>query len=284
MKRSAGTGDRYIKRPQRRTDLRMGKLSTLWVRRREFGPQLAAAFIITALWEAGVRFGNVPDFVLPAPSQVVVSLITSFPIIAHHTQITLYEAMIGFIIAVIFSFVLAFIMDSVPFIKRALYPILVISQTIPIITVAPLFVIWFGYGLLPKVIVVTLVCFFPVVVSFMGGLDSVDKEMHDLLKCMGASPMQIFRLLKLPAALPSLFSGMRISAAYSIMGAVIGEWLGAKAGLGEFMRRSMHSFAVDKTFAAIIVITVLSLMVFEVIKFSERYFMPWTKYVRRQEE
>ena len=111
-----------------------------------------------------------------------------------------------------------------------------------------------------------------------------DGEMYDLLKSMGASRMQIFRLLKLPGALPSLFSGMKISAAYSIMGAVIGEWLGAKAGLGEFMRRSMHSFAVDKTFAAIIVITVLSLGVFEIIKLLEGWLMPWAKYAARQEE
>lgn len=252
--------------------------------RKDLGPQLAAGLILTAAWEAWVRLGGVPDFILPAPSQVVVSLVKSFPIIAGHTRVTLYEAMTGFVIAVAVSFVLAFVMDGVPVIKKALYPILVISQTIPIITIAPLFVIWFGYGLLPKVIVVTLVCFFPVVVSFMGGLQGVDGEMYDLLKSMGASRMQIFRLLKLPGALPSLFSGMKISAAYSIMGAVIGEWLGAKAGLGEFMRRSMHSFAVDKTFAAIIVITVLSLGVFEIIKLLEGWLMPWAKYAARQEE
>jgi len=248
------------------------------------GPQLAAGLILAALWEAGVRLGGVPDFILPAPSQVAVSLVKSFPIIAGHTRVTLYEAVTGFIIAVAVSFVLSFVMDGVPVIKRALYPILVISQTIPIITIAPLFVIWFGYGLLPKVIVVTLVCFFPMVVSFMGGLQGVDGEMYDLLKSMGASRMQIFRLLKLPGALPSLFSGMKISAAYSIMGAVIGEWLGARAGLGEFMRRSMHSFAVDKTFAAIIVITALSLGVFEIIRLLEGWFMPWAKYAARQEE
>lgn len=252
--------------------------------RRDLGPQLAAGLILAALWEAGVRLGGVPDFILPAPSQVAVSLVKSFPIIAGHTRVTLYEAMTGFVIAVAVSFMLAFVMDGVPVIKKALYPILVISQTIPIITIAPLFVIWFGYGLLPKVIVVTLVCFFPVVVSFMGGLQGVDGEMYDLLKSMGASRMQIFRLLKLPGALPSLFSGMKISAAYSIMGAVIGEWLGAKAGLGEFMRRSMHSFAVGKTFAAIIVITVLSLGVFEIIKLLEGWLMPWAKYAARQEE
>jgi ABC-type nitrate/sulfonate/bicarbonate transport system permease component len=247
-------------------------------------PQLAAGFILLVVWEVGVRAGNIPAYILPAPSQVAVSLAANLPLIAAHTRVTLYEAMVGFVIAVVFSFVTAFVMDSIPIVKKALYPILVISQTVPIITIAPLFVIWFGYGLLPKVIVVSLVCFFPVVVSFMGGLESVDRDMFNLLKSMGASNMQIFRLLKLPGALPSLFSGMKISAAYSIMGAVIGEWLGAKAGLGEFMRRSMHSFAVDKTFAAIIVITVLSLGVFELIRLLEGYFMPWTKFADQKND
>jgi len=240
-------------------------------------PRLAAVLIILVLWEAGVRVFDMPSFILPAPSRVVVSLAESFPLIAAHTRVTLYESMVGFAIAVVFSFVIAFVMDSIPMIKEALYPVLVISQTIPIITIAPLFVIWFGYGLLPKVIVVFLVCFFPVAVSFLGGLESVDRDMYNLLKSMGAGRMQIFRLLKLPAALPSFFSGMKISAAYSIMGAVIGEWLGAKAGLGQFMRLSMHSFAVDRTLAAIIVIIVLSLGVFEVIRLLEKLFMPWEK-------
>ncbi len=283
MKRSANTGDKERLKPRLGAGLWINRLVNAW-NNRGLGPQLVAGLILTALWEAGVRLGGVPTFILPAPSQVVVSLVKNFPVIADHTRITLYEAMTGFVIAVLLSFVLAFIMDSVPVIKKALYPVLVISQTIPIITIAPLFVIWFGYGLLPKVIVVMLVCFFPMVVSFMAGLQGVDGEMYDLLKSMGASRMQIFRLLKLPGALPSLFSGMKISAAYSIMGAVIGEWLGARAGLGEFMRRSMHSFAVDKTFAAIIVITVLSLAVFEIIKLLEGWLMPWAKFSAREEQ
>ncbi len=247
-------------------------------------PQLAAGLILAVAWEVGVRAAKLPSYILPAPTRVVVSLAESFPVIIRHTRVTLYEAALGFVVAVVFSFIMAFIMDSISIIKKAVYPILVTSQTIPIITVAPLFVIWFGYGLLPKVIVVALVCFFPIIVSFMGGLEAVDREMYDLLKSMGASHMQIFRLLKLPGAMPSLFSGMKISAAYSIMGAVIGEWLGAKAGLGEFMRRSMHSFAVDKTFAAIIVITLLSLGIFELIRRLECSIMPWAELAARKND
>ena len=169
-----------------------------------------------------------------------------------------YEAIIGFTLSIAFAFALAWLMDSVSLVRRALYPLLVTSQTIPIISVAPLFLIWFGYGLVPKVLVVVLVCFFPVVVSFLQGLAAVDTEMIDLLRSMGAPPLLIFRLAKLPAALPMFFSGLKIAATYSIMGAVIGEWLGAEAGLGYYMTLSQRSFLTARVFAIIAVITVLS--------------------------
>lgn len=234
--------------------------------------------VLAAVWEIGVKISGIKPYILPAPSRVLTSLFQSAPLLMKHTRVTLYESLVGFVAAVVVSFVLALAMDSVPVLKRAMYPVLIISQTIPIITVAPLIMIWFGYDILPKVIIVALVCFFPVAVSFIGGLEAVDREMYDLLRSMGAGKFQIFRILKLPGAMPSLFSGLKIAAAYSIMGAVIGEWLGAKAGLGEFMRRSMHSFAVDRTFAAILVITLLSLGVFRIISFMEDSLMPWTRF------
>jgi ABC-type nitrate/sulfonate/bicarbonate transport system permease component len=237
----------------------------------------AGIVAVILIWEAGVRISGMPEYILPAPSGVLQALIDGFRLILDHTKVTLYESAVGFSAAFGLSFMLAVVMDSVPLVKKAIYPVLVVSQTIPIITVAPLFVIWFGYGLLPKVIVVALVCFFPIAVSFIGGLETADRDMLDLLKSMGASKMQMFSIVKLPGSLPSLFAGLKISAAYSIMGAVIGEWLGAKAGLGEYMRRSMHSFAVDRTFAAILVITALSLGVFWVISVVERLLMPWTR-------
>jgi ABC-type nitrate/sulfonate/bicarbonate transport system permease component len=247
-------------------------------RDRAFKPQIWGIAIFIIVWEIGVWVSHIEPWILPPPSRVLVSLVESFYLIVKHTKITLYESMVGFIGAIIISFILALLMDSIPVLKKALYPILIISQTIPIITVAPLFIIWFGYDLLPKIIIVGLVCFFPIAVSFIGGLESTDREMYDLLKSMGATKIQIFRILKLPGAMPSLFSGLKIAATYSIMGAVIGEWLGAKAGLGEFMRRSMHSFAVDRTFAAILVITLLSLGIFWIISLLEIHLMPWMRF------
>lgn len=246
--------------------------------RKGYNIQLSAILMLIAVWEFGVRLSNIPPWILPPPSRALIALIDSFNLIVYHTKVTLYESLVGFTAAIVFSFIIAFLMDSVKVLKKVFYPVLIASQTIPIITVAPLFLIWFGYGILPKVIVVALVCFFPVTVSFIEGLESVDREMYDLLKSMGASRMQIFKMVKLPGAMPSLFSGLKISAAYSIMGAIIGEWLGAKAGLGEFMNRAMHSFAVDKVFAAILVITVLSLGVFRIIHFMGMHLMPWTRF------
>jgi ABC-type nitrate/sulfonate/bicarbonate transport system permease component len=199
-----------------------------------------------------------------------------------HTKVTVYESFIGFTSSIAIAFVMAFVMDSLPLVKKALYPLVVVSQTIPTISVAPLFIIWFGYGLLPKIIVVQLVCFFPVLVSLLEGLSSVDPELLDLLRSMGADRWRIFEMVKLPAAMPAFFSGLKIAASYSILGAVIGEWLGAQEGLGVFMLLSQHSFYVDRVFAIIAVISLLSLGVFGAINVSERLLIPWN-YIKGDE-
>jgi len=232
--------------------------------------------VLLLIWQLSVDLGAIPRFVLPTPTDIASTLVKIMPDIAEHTVVTLTEAFIGFMTAILLALILAILMDSIKVIKKAVYPILVISQTVPIIALAPLFVIWFGFGMLPKVIVVVLVCFFPIVVSLLDGLSSVDQDTINLLKSMKASRLQIFRLVKFPAAMVSFFSGLRIAATYSIMGAVIGEWLGGKAGLGLYMIRVKNSFALDKTFAVILVIVVLSMLVFYAIKLIQRLVMPWS--------
>jgi len=162
-------------------------------------------------------------------------------------------------------------------VKRLIYPLIVASQTIPIISVAPLFIIWFGYGMLPKIIVVFLVCFFPVTISLLGGLAAVDREYIELFRSMQAGRVDIFRMVKLPLALPAFFSGLKISTAYSVMGAVIGEWLGAKQGLGTYMTLSQRSFEVDRVFAAILAVTLLSAVLFAAVVLIERLVIPWKR-------
>lgn len=238
---------------------------------------ISFALILVLLWQFIVGRGFIPKYILPSPLDIIKTLVKILPVIKADIFVTLKEAGIGFIISIVFAIVLAVLMDSIKVIKNAVYPLLVISQTVPIIALAPLFVIWFGFGMLPKVIVVVLVCFFPIVVSLLDGLDSIDKDEINLLRSMGATKFQIFKLAKFPSSLINFFSGLRIAATYSIMGAVIGEWLGGSEGLGVFMIRVKHSYALDKVFAVILIIVVLSMVLFKIISLLQYLVMPWER-------
>jgi ABC-type nitrate/sulfonate/bicarbonate transport system permease component len=229
------------------------------------------------MWEYLVRWKGVQEWILPGPVLIVRTLIGNLPLILKHTQTTLMECLAGFSLAIILSFILAFVMDELPLLRRTLYPLLIASQTVPIISVAPLFIIWFGYGVMPKIIVVILVCFFPIALSLLGGLAAVDKEYLELFRSMKASRLDIFRMVKLPLSLPSFFSGLKIAASYSVMGAIIGEWLGAKEGLGMYMTIAQRSFQVDRVFAAIFAITALSAALFVLVAIIERLVIPWSR-------
>jgi ABC-type nitrate/sulfonate/bicarbonate transport system permease component len=244
-------------------------------------PLLFALFLVL-IWEAVVRAGLVPRFILPPPSDVLKAFVMTMPDMIDHILVTLREALTGFAVAIILSLLLAMAMDRFPAVKKALYPLLIVSQTIPIIILAPLFILWFGFGILPKIIVAVLVCFFPIIISLLEGLSSVDVDMINLLKSMGASKSQIFKIVKLPASMVGLFSGLRIAATYSIMGAVIGEWLGGDSGIGFYIVRVKHSFAVDKVFAATLVVIILSMLLFKVITIIQNLSMPWFRYIEQQ--
>ena len=238
---------------------------------------VAFQLIILLIWQISIDKWNIPQYILPSPKEIIITLVDIFPSITKHIYATLYEALVGFIISILVALFLAILMYNVKLIKKCLYPILVVSQTIPIIAIAPLFVIWFGFGLLPKIIVVVLVCFFPIVISLIDGLESVDKDMINLLKTMGASKFQIFTLVKLPASTVNFFSGLRIAATYSVMGAVIGEWLGGDKGLGVYMIRAKNSYALDKVFAVIVVIVMLSMALFGLLYLLQYFFTPWSR-------
>lgn len=240
------------------------------------------ATLLAVIWQAVVDSGLVPRFVLPSPIDVLKAFVQTMPVMSPHIAATLQEALVGFSISIALSLALAILMDTFSPVRKALYPLLVVSQTIPIIALAPLFVMWFGFGMLPKIIVVVLVCFFPIVISLLEGLASVDVDMLNLLKSMGASKFQVFRIVKLPASMVGFFSGLRISAAYSIMGAVIGEWLGGDRGIGFYMLRVKHSFAVDRVFAAILVIVALSMLLFKVIAVLQDMAIPWHRHIKSE--
>jgi len=230
---------------------------------------------VLVFWEWAVGFFHFPAYILPSPSGIFTALKDFLPVLLPGIKVTLMESLVGLMVAVITAIILALIMDSSETVKNTVYPVLIVSQTVPLISIAPLFIIWLGYGILPKVVVVILVCFFPMVISLMDGLVSVDEDLINLLKTMGASPGQVFKMVKLPGAMPAFFSGLKISATYSVMGAVIGEWLGASKGIGVFMVRAQKSFSLDKVFAAVLAITLLSMGIFAVVKVLERLSLPW---------
>nr|WP_320026885.1 ABC transporter permease [uncultured Acetobacterium sp.] len=235
------------------------------------------------LWQLVVDLGWVERYVLPSPTDIIKALVENWSEIMMHTGVTFFEGMVGLAVATTLSLLMAIAMDQFPMVKKAVYPVLVMSQTVPIIVIAPLLAMWFGFGIAPKIFVVVLVCFFPITVNLIEGLQSVDGELINLTRSMGASKRQIFTKIKFPSALPYFFSGLKIAATYSIMGAVIGEWLGGKAGLGVYMLRARHAFALDLVFASILVIVILSIGLFYGIAMIQRALMPWER-LKEEEE
>ncbi|MGO3731545.1 MAG: ABC transporter permease [Vagococcus sp.] len=214
---------------------------------------------VLMLWESLGRFFNVPIYILPLPSQIIRSLITERHVLLKHGIVTLEEALIGLILSACFAFIIGLLMDSFKGLRLTIFPHLIISQTIPVLVLGPIFSIWFGFNMTPKILIVILMCFFPIVVAFTDALLHVNHKKVDLLKTYGASTAQIYRLVKIPEALPAFFSGLKVSATYCVGGAIVGEWLSASAGLGYYMIRAKNGYLLDKVFATIVVIMMLSL-------------------------
>ena len=235
----------------------------------------AALVVIIGIWQVAASTGLVPGYMLPSPVEVVQALITDFPLLMEHAKVTLAEAFLGLFCGVVLGFVMAVIMDRFDRLYQALYPLIVVTQTIPTVAIAPLLVLWFGYEMLPKVILIVIVTFFPVTVGLLNGFRSADRDMINLLRSMGAGRVQIFRYIKLPGAMGQFFSSLRISASYSVVGAVISEWLGGFNGLGVYMTRVKKAFAFDKMFAVILLISVISLVLRKLVDLLQKKCMAW---------
>ena len=230
---------------------------------------------LLVLWQLASSSGLVPGYMLPSPTDVVLAFIKERTLLWENALITLQEAFFGLTLGVLIGFAFAVLMDAFEVLYRAFYPILVITQTVPTVAIAPLLVLWFGYEMTPKIILIVLVTFFPVTVGLLDGFRSADKDAMGLLRSMGASRWQIFRYIKFPSALPQLFSGLRIAVAYAVVGAVISEWLGGFGGLGVYMTRVKKAFAFDKMFAVIFLISAISLVLMALVDLAERKCMPY---------
>lgn len=241
------------------------------------GPAAAAIAALVLLWQTLSMTGVLPAYMLPGPVKVVSAFIRDFPLLLTHLGYTLYEALAGLALSIIGAFLLALLMDASPLLKAAIRPALLLTQTMPTIAIAPLLVLWLGYGMTPKIALVFLTCFFPMTIALLDGFARVDPDAVRLLQAMGAVPRQLYRYVKLPAALPAFFSGLKISSSYAIIGAVVSEWLGGNAGLGVYMTRVRKSYAFDKMFAVILLTATLSLLLMRLVTLIERRSMPWLR-------
>lgn len=215
---------------------------------------------ILILWQVIVEIGDIPQYILPTPIDILEVFIKDYQSLFDNTMVTLYETILGFILALTLALVMGVLMDFLPIVRKCLYPILLITQTIPTITIAPLLIIWFGFDYLPKILMVSLTCFFPILISFVDGLENIDKDYLNLFKTMKSSKLNTFIHLKLPMSMDKLFSGVKISATYMVVAATVAEWLGGTKGLGVYMVRAKSAYALDKVFASTIIVVIFSLI------------------------
>ena len=242
---------------------------------KKYALPIVVGIILLFFWQLSVQVFHVQNWILPGPIQIGESFWQSRLLIFHHMIPTIFEAIVGMIIATLSGIVISVCMEFSETFMKILYPFLIMSQTIPFIVLAPLLTIWLGFGILPKILIVALVCFFPITVNLFDGFSSVDLTTIQLMKSMGAKKIQILRWVKWPSSLPSFFSGLRIAAAYSILGAVISEWVGTDRGLGILLTRSAKSYLTDRVFAIIAVITFLSIGVVLIVETVARIYIPW---------
>jgi ABC-type nitrate/sulfonate/bicarbonate transport system permease component len=234
---------------------------------------------LLALWEVAVRVNDTPAWMLPSPSAIADSFRTDWRMLLHHSRVTLAEVLLGFGLALVTGIACGIAIDSSIILRRAIYPLIIASQTVPMVALAPLMLIWFGYGLLPKILITALIGFFPIAVNTVDGLRSGDREMLALLRSMGATAGQRFRLVRVPAALPLIFSGARIAITFCVIGAVFAELVGASEGLGYLMERSAAQFQTARVFACIVILALMGIGLFSLIALTERTALPWRRYL-----
>lgn len=239
-------------------------------------PVIAVA-VILIIWYICCDYEVVPAYMLPSPVDVFNAFVDNFGVMMKQASVTLQEACYGLGIGIALAFIISSLMDRFDFLYKAIYPILVITQTIPTIAIAPLLVLWMGFGMAPKITLVVITTFFPISIGLLNGFKSVDKDAINLMRAMGAGRLQIFRYVKLPNATASFFSGLKISASYAVVGAVISEWLGGFEGLGVYMTRVKKAYAFDKMFAVIVFICAVSLILMGIVGLLQRLAMPWER-------
>jgi NitT/TauT family transport system permease protein len=241
----------------------------------DVGWPLGTVLVALVIWEFSVGLFDVPHFVLPPPSEVLEVTWTERERLTNHGIATLIAILAGFGLAVAVSVPIALLIVYSQVFEKAVYPLIVFSQTVPKIAIAPVFIVWFGFGVTPKVLIAFLICFFPIVIDTAIGLRSVPPEMVDLIRSMGGSRREVFRRVRIPNALPYFFSGLKIGITLAVVGAVVGEFVGATRGLGFVILQASAFLNARLLFAAVLVLTVIGVALFYMIEILERVFIPW---------
>lgn len=246
---------------------------------KRWAPPLALIAAMIGLWELVVRAAHVQDYLFPTPVAVGRSLHADAGLLARATLVTAREVILGYLLAVACALLLAVLLHFSAALRRALLPLLVLSQTVPTVVLAPILAILLGFGIEPKVVVVAIVCFFPIVVNAVDGLRSADAELVRMMRTLHAGRAAIFRRVELPGALPAIFSGARIAATYAAVGAVFGEWAGSSSGLGFVMLQSQPSLDTARIFACVLVLSLLALALYALVTLAEHVLVPWNREV-----
>lgn len=228
-----------------------------------------------ALWEVGARALNIPEYILPPPSQIALVMHEKMPLLLRHGWVSTAEIMLGFLLSVVVGIPLALATFLWPAFARSVYPLLVSSQAVPKMAVAPLFIVWFGFGLMPKVFIAFLIAFFPIVINTVVGLAAIEPEKIHLARSMGLGAAATFFKIRLPNALPSIFGGLKIAITLAVVGAVVGEFVGGEAGLGYLLMSANGSMDTPLLFAGLVGLTLIGIVLFLLIEIAERFAIPW---------
>jgi putative hydroxymethylpyrimidine transport system permease protein len=238
-------------------------------------PALALLALMVAAWEGAAQLLDIEDYLLPAPSEIARALGEDRDLLLPDTWVTAQEVLLGFAVALVVGLAIAIALHLSPLLRRTVYPLVVASQAVPVIVIAPILVIWFGFGIAPKLIVIALICFFPIVVNTLDGLQSVDQAQVKMLRTLGATRLDVFSRLELPSALPYLFSGAKIAVAVAVIGAVFGELVGSDAGLGHAIQVGTAQLLTARVFAAVLILSVMAIALFALVAALERLAVPW---------
>jgi NitT/TauT family transport system permease protein len=247
----------------------------LWRGLKEVLPAIALSAVILIVWEMFIRIFNVVTFVLPAPSAIIVSLIKNRASLAVATQATAFEVLFGFVLAAIVGVVVALLIVRFERFGRALYPLIVLFQNVPKVALAPIFILWFGFELTPKILLIVVIAFFPVTIDMLAGLQSVEPSFVSLMRSVGASKNKIMLRVRIPHSLPHLMAGLKVAITFSVIGAIVGEFAGANRGLGYVIQFASTQLDTPLIFAALLVVSALGLAFYYVVEFAERLLVPW---------